>query len=154
MFRWFKKKDKSKMEPDELSSWHDKSWRCDENTTVLQKQIDNAYREAVNATRQVINKKTSYQSSNMWTSITTPNSVPGITITPDTSVAVNLPLVVNGRDIMSEIDEIKAALLIVSRDVELEEKYPELKEAYDNYMEIKRGLGIAEKLYSTGEPNV
>jgi hypothetical protein len=45
-------------------------------------------------------------------------------------------------------------LLIVTRDKKLEEKYPELKEAYDNYMEIKRGLGIAEKLYSTGKDNV
>lgn len=61
---------------------------------------------------------------------------------------------VYGRDILNELDNINAALLIVSRDIDLEEKYPELKEAYDNYMEIKRGLGIAEKLYSTGVPDV
>jgi hypothetical protein len=151
MLDWFKKKDKSKVESDDLSSLDNKSWYYNNKND---KKFTDAYRSAIDASRQTINKKAAgYQSSNVWTSITNPTPA-GFVITSDNNVEVNLPLVVNGRDIMSEIDEIKAALLIVSRDVELEEKYPELKEAYDNYMEIKRGLGIAEKLYSTGTSDV
>lgn len=153
MLEWFKKKDKSKVEPDDLSSLNDKSWYY--NAKNDKKFID-SYRSAVDASRQTINKKAAgYQSSNIWTSITSPD--PGnavFTVSPNNTVSIDMPLIVNGRDIMSEIDEIKAALLIVGRDVKLEEKYPELKEAYDNYMEIKRGLGIAEKLYSTGKNDV
>ena len=38
--------------------------------------------------------------------------------------------------------------------VDLEKKYPELKEAYDRYVEMKRYAGIAEKLANTGKNDV
>jgi hypothetical protein len=58
---------------------------------------------------------------------------------------------VQGRDILKELDEMRDALLLLKHDVNLEEKYPELKQAYDDYMELYRGLQVAEKFYQTGE---
>ena len=72
---------------------------------------------------------------------------------PNGSMKVDVPLVVNGRDVMKEIDEMQDALLLLKRDVNLAEKYPELKQAYDDYMEMYRGLQIAEKFYQTGNEN-
>jgi hypothetical protein len=67
------------------------------------------------------------------------------------SVRIDVPLIVNGRDVMKELDEMRDALLLLKRDVNLEEKYPELKQAYDDYMELYRGLQVAEKFYEIGE---
>ena len=55
------------------------------------------------------------------------------------------------EDVCKELDEIKARLFIITRDVDLEKKYPELKEAYDRYTEMKRYAEIAEKLANTGK---
>jgi hypothetical protein len=154
MFGWFKK-DSPKMEPDDYSL-NDKSWYYENKNKDIDKKYEEIYKKALKASSDVIKKKDiGYRTSDMWTTITTPNIGSGaINVTPNTSVSIDLPLVVNGRNVMGEIDLLKDALLILSRDLKLEEKYPELKEAYDNYMEIKRGLGIAEKLYSTGKDNV
>ena len=38
------------------------------------------------------------------------------------------------------------AMLLLNRDVSMEEKYPELKEAYDNYKKILDELTVIEKL--------
>lgn len=154
MFGWFKK-DSPKMEPDDYS-WNDKSWYYENKDKDIDKKYEENYKKALKASSDVIKKKyDSYIKSDVWTTITRPNTgSSAINVTPNTSVSIDLPLVVNGRNVMSEIDELKDALLILSRDLKLEEKYPELKEAYDNYMEIKRGLGIAEKLYATGKDNV
>ena len=46
---------------------------------------------------------------------------------------VDVPLVVNGRDVMKEIDEMRDALLLLKRDVDMEAKYPRLKELKDAY---------------------
>lgn len=154
MFGWFKK-DNPKMEPDDYSL-NDKSWYYENKIKDIDKKYEEIYKKALKTSSDVIKKKDiSYRTSDLWTTIAAPNIASGtITVNPNTSVSVDLPLVVNGRNVMGEIDELKDALLILSRDLKLEEKYPELKEAYDNYMEIKRGLGIAEKLYSTGKDNV
>lgn len=40
---------------------------------------------------------------------------------------------VRGRDILAEIDEIKEMLCIISPDLNMEEKYPRLKEIRDQY---------------------
>ena len=72
---------------------------------------------------------------------------------PNGSMKVNVPLLVNGRDVMKEIDEMRDALLLLKRDVDLEANYPELKQAYDDYMELYRGLHVAEKFYQTGNEN-
>ena len=42
-------------------------------------------------------------------------------------------LIVNGRDIMAELDEMRDALLLLKRDVDMEAKYPRLKELKDEY---------------------
>ena len=46
---------------------------------------------------------------------------------------VDVPLVVNGRDVMKELDEMRDALLLLKRDVDIESKYPKLKELKDAY---------------------
>jgi len=42
-------------------------------------------------------------------------------------------LIVNGRDIMAELDEMRDALLLLKRDVDMEAKYPRLRELKDEY---------------------
>ena len=49
------------------------------------------------------------------------------------SMRVDVPLVVDGRDVMKEIDEMRDALLLLKRDVDMEAKYPRLKEIKDEY---------------------
>ena len=49
------------------------------------------------------------------------------------SMRVDVPLVVNGRDVMKELDEIRDALLLLKRDVDMETKYPRLRELKDEY---------------------
>ena len=46
---------------------------------------------------------------------------------------VDVPLIVNGRDVMKELDEMRDALLLLKRDVDMEAKYPRLKELKDEY---------------------
>lgn len=67
------------------------------------------------------------------------------------TMQVDVPLEVNGRDVMKEIDEMREAMLLLTRDLKLEELYPELKEAYDDYMELYRGIKIADKIAKTGD---
>jgi hypothetical protein len=49
------------------------------------------------------------------------------------SMRVDVPLLVNGRDVMKEIDEMRDALLLLKRDVDMESKYPKLKKIKDEY---------------------
>ena len=49
------------------------------------------------------------------------------------SMRVDVPLYVKGRDIMKELDEMRDALLLLKRHVDMEEKYPRLKELKDEY---------------------
>ena len=54
------------------------------------------------------------------------------------SMRVDVPLVVNGRDVMKELDELRDAMLLLKRHVDMESKYPklkELKEAYEAQLE-------------------
>ena len=54
-------------------------------------------------------------------------------------MSVNVPLLVNGRDVMQEIDEMRDALLLLKRHVDMEAKYPRLKELKDAYdKELKK----------------
>ena len=48
-------------------------------------------------------------------------------------VSIDVPLKVNGRDVMKEIDEMRDSLLLLKRDVDMESKYPRLKELKDEY---------------------
>ena len=47
---------------------------------------------------------------------------------------------------LQELDEIKHHMLLLPRNEKLERKYPELKEAYDAYMELYKGVQIARKM--------
>jgi hypothetical protein len=49
------------------------------------------------------------------------------------TMQVDVPLIVHGRDVMKEIDEMRDALLLLKRDVDMESKYPRLKELKDEY---------------------
>ena len=51
----------------------------------------------------------------------------------DNVTTISTPLVVNGRDVMKEIDEMRDALLLLKRDVDMEAKYPKLRELKDAY---------------------
>lgn len=59
---------------------------------------------------------------------------PQSAITVGTGITkITSPLEVNGRDILKELDEMRDALLLLKRDVNMEEKYPKLKELKDAY---------------------
>ena len=51
----------------------------------------------------------------------------------ENATTISTPLVVNGRDVMKEIDEMRDALLLLKRDVDMEAKYPKLRELKDAY---------------------
>ena len=46
---------------------------------------------------------------------------------------VDVPLVVNGRDVIKELDEMRDAMLLLKRHIDMEEKYPKLRELKDAY---------------------
>lgn len=62
------------------------------------------------------------------------------------SMRVDVPLVVDGRDVMKEIDEMRDALLLLKRDVDMEAKYPKLKELKDAYEAALEKYKIFEAL--------
>lgn len=64
-------------------------------------------------------------------------------------VVVKANLVVKERNILNELDNLHQAMLLLPRDQKLEEKYPELKEAYDAYQELYKGILIADKMSNT-----
>ena len=66
--------------------------------------------------------------------------------TTDTTLKVDGKLEVQGRDVLKELDEMRDALLLLKRDVDMEAKYPELKQAYDEYRKILDELTVMEKL--------
>ena len=83
-----------------------------------------------------------------YTTYTTSNTNTGIGAISSTSIAdakitidggengsmrVDVPLLVNGRDVMKEIDEMRDAMLLLKRDVDMEAKYPKLRELKDAY---------------------
>ena len=75
-----------------------------------------------------------YVSSPNITTSTLSNSA--ITINGDPthgSMRVDVPLIVNGRDIVKELDEMRDSLLLLKREVDMEAKYPRLKELKDEY---------------------
>ena len=49
------------------------------------------------------------------------------------TMQVDFPLVVQGRDVMKELDELRDSMLLLKRHVDMEAKYPKLKELKDAY---------------------
>ena len=76
------------------------------------------------------------------TAITTSYSDSAVVIDGNNNkVSINARLVVQNRDIMKELDEMRDALLLLRRDVDMESRYPrlrELKDAYEQEMEKYR----------------
>ena len=101
--------------------------------------------------REKWQKEFKKQMNSTYTYNTSVGHLPGSTITSNTittsladakiridggvngSMQVDVPLVVNGRDVMKELDEMQDALLLLKRDVDMESKYPRLKELKDEY---------------------
>jgi len=71
------------------------------------------------------------------------------THTNNDEVVIQDRLIVDGRDILNELDNLHKSMLLLPRDQKLQDKYPELKEAYDAYQELYRGVMIAEKMVNT-----
>ena len=61
--------------------------------------------------------------SNIWTD----------DISAKSAITVDGTLEVQGRDVLSELDEMRDALMLIKRDVDMEAKYPKLKELKDAY---------------------
>jgi hypothetical protein len=55
-------------------------------------------------------------------------------------------LIVKDRNILNELDNLHKSMLLLPRNQKLEDKFPELKEAYDSYIDLYRGLLIADKM--------
>jgi hypothetical protein len=53
--------------------------------------------------------------------------------TTEPTLKVNGTLEVEGRDVLKELDEMRDALLLLKRDVDMESKYPKLRELKDAY---------------------
>jgi hypothetical protein len=49
------------------------------------------------------------------------------------SITVDGTFEVQGRDVLSELDEMRDVLMLLKRDVDMEAKYPKLKELKDAY---------------------
>jgi len=61
--------------------------------------------------------------SNIWTD----------DVSAKASIKCDGTLEVQGRDVLSELDEMRDALMLIKRDVDMEAKYPKLKELKDEY---------------------
>ena len=70
----------------------------------------------------------------------------GSIVTDQDSVMLSKNLVVKDRNILNELDKLHQAMLLLPRDQKLQDKYPELKEAYDAYQELYREILIADKM--------
>ena len=66
-----------------------------------------------------------------------------------TSVNIKTELYVKDRNILNELDNLHQSMLLLPRDQKLEEKYPELKDAYDAYHDLYRGILLADKMSKT-----
>jgi hypothetical protein len=71
--------------------------------------------------------------------VTSGTNYGNITIVDDVNIAqskamlVDIPLVVQGRDVMKELDELRDSVLLLKRHVDMEARYPKLKQLKDEY---------------------
>jgi len=54
-------------------------------------------------------------------------------VSAKTAIKCDGTLEVQGRDVLAELDEMRDALMLIKRDVDMEAKYPKLKELKDEY---------------------
>ena len=74
----------------------------------------------------------------------------GSITTDGNSIYINKELYVKSRNILNELDNLHRHMLLLPRDKKLQDKYPELKEAYDAYNELYREVLIADKMRENG----
>lgn len=74
----------------------------------------------------------------------------GSITTDGNSIYLNKELYVKSRNILNELDNLHRHMLLLPRDQKLQDKYPELKEAYDAYNELYREVLIADKMRENG----
>lgn len=74
----------------------------------------------------------------------------GSITTDGNSIYINKELYVKSRNILNELDNLHRHMLLLPRDQKLQDKYPELKEAYDAYNELYREVLIADKMRENG----
>ena len=79
------------------------------------------------------------------------NYTRGNIVSDDDKVTIATDLIVQGRDILNELDNLHKSMLLLPRDQKLQDKYPELKQAYDAYQELYREILIADKMRETYE---
>jgi hypothetical protein len=78
-------------------------------------------------------KMTTVNSGTITSSTNYGNIVEDPDIAQAKAMLVDIPLVVQGRDVMKELDELRDAMLLLKRHVDMEAKYPKLKELKDAY---------------------
>jgi hypothetical protein len=86
----------------------------------------------------ILQKMTTLNSGITTGAIASGTNYGSITIRDDVNIAakamqIDIPLVVQGRDVMKELDELRDSMLLLKRDVDMEAKYPKLKELKDAY---------------------
>ena len=105
--------------------------------TELKQKMSNAHTYSIGHLPGSISAKNafsgSYITSNTITSADVDNSNIIIDGGPNGSMKIDVPLIVNGRDVVKELDEMRDSLLLLKRDVDMEAKYPRLKEIKDEY---------------------
>ena len=79
----------------------------------------------------------------------TNSSTKGHIVSDNDKVNITTDLIVQDRNILNELDNLHQAMLLLPRDQKLQDKYPELKEAYDAYQDLYRGVMIADKMRNT-----
>ena len=70
-----------------------------------------------------------YTTDNTWSDI----SIRDSTFPVEHTLTVEGRAIVQGRDVLQELDEMRDALLLLKRDVDMESKYPKLKELKNAY---------------------
>lgn len=157
MFGWWGNKAKKEFESTDYSPGRDYMKRIREREAAEKKRFEkwkkqlntkNTYTHVGSAVSSGTFSNTYISTNNTTTSLA--DAKIRIDGSKNGTMQVDVPLVVNGRDVMKELDELREAMLLITRDLKLEEHYPELKQAYDDYMELYRGIKIADKLTNTG----
>jgi hypothetical protein len=80
-------------------------------------------------TTAIFNSTPSYYNPNPSGQLTIAND----RLSTDASMHIDGKLEVQGRDVLKELDEMRDAMLLLKRDVDMESKYPKLKELKDAY---------------------
>lgn len=114
---------------------------------IQSKSADKNIIESINEGLSIVDASSIWKTNDWNTSIyqpeiyrTTPNtyttiSTTSTTMQATTDIHVN-DVIIKGKSLSEALEEINERLLMISRNKLMENKYPELKEAYDKYNNI------------------